>query len=256
MPSPFPGLDPFIEQQCWEGFHTRFVTALGDALVPKVRPRYIVDVETYVYLVGETGQTEVLIAPDVTVADDTKQWRSQDESATIALPKPAVLTLPAQERIRQHYLTIEDRQHRNVVTVIELLSPWNKASGDGQNEYLNKRQNVLSTMSNVVEIDLLRRGTRLPTVETLPEADYYAFVCRKLRLPKVDVYSWTLREPLPSIPIPLADDDPDTVLDLQAVFSETYDRAGYDYAIDYEQEVQPPLDEKDAVWAAELLTQK
>jgi len=251
MASPFLGMDPFIEQQCWEGFHTRFVTALGDALVPKVRPRFVVDVETYVYLTDESGQTEVAIAPDVHVAD-TEQWQPREEAATTVVPRPSVLTLPAQVRIRQHYLTIEDRRNRQVVTVIEMLSPWNKAAGDGQKEYLNKRQNVLAALGNVVEIDLLRRGTRLPTVEPLPKADYYAFICRKARLPKVEVYDWTLRNPLPKIPIPLADGDSDTVLNLQSVFGETYDRAGYDYAIDYTQDVQPPLTENDAAWAAAL----
>ncbi len=250
MPSPFPGMDPYIEEQHWQGFHTRFVTVLGDALVGQVRPRYIVDVEEYVYLSRESEEREKLIGPDVSIAEDDTGWPpASGGTATAVALQPVIRTLPTPKRRRQHFLTIRDRQNRNVVTVIEMLSPWNKAAGDGQNEYLSKRQNVFATHANLVEIDLLRRGVRLPTVEPLPTGDYFAFVCRRSRFPKVDVYAWTLRDKLPSIPVPLSDEDPDAVLDLQNIFSTTYDRAGYDYALKYAAEVVPPLPESDAAWA-------
>ncbi|MFA0775855.1 MAG: hypothetical protein THHGLFOP_001379, partial [Candidatus Fervidibacter sp.] len=50
MPSPFPGMDPFIEGQLWDDFHSRFVPELAAALMPKVRPKYLVTVERRVYL--------------------------------------------------------------------------------------------------------------------------------------------------------------------------------------------------------------
>ena len=64
MPSPFPGMDPFIESQKWEDFHTRFMTAIGDALVPAVRPKYIVDVERRIYLerIDPTAPVQTLVA--------------------------------------------------------------------------------------------------------------------------------------------------------------------------------------------------
>ena len=65
---------------------------------------------------------------------------------------------------------------------------------------------------------------------------------------QVDVYGWTLRNRLPVIPVPLADDDPDVPLDLQAAFTTTYDRVGYDYALDYRSPVKPPLDAAAAEW--------
>ena len=143
-----------------------------------------------------------------------------------------------------------------VVTVIEVLSPGNKRPGsDGRREYLNKRETVLRSPAHLLELDLLRGGERLPTIEALPRADYYAFVCRARRRPLAEVYPWTLYQPLPSIPVPLAQGDPEIALDLQAVFTTVYDRAGYDYALDYAQPVAPPLSEDEQAWCAAILQQ-
>ena len=214
MPSPFPGMDPFIEGQRWQDFHARFINDVADLLLPAVRPRYVVDVEQYVYL----GR--------------------KDEDP---------------DRHRQRFLTIRDREIRKVVTVIELLSPTNKTPGDGWTEYLVKRSNIFHTMANLMEIDLLRRGQRLPTREPLVPADYYAFICRTERLPKVEVYAWTLRDRLPVIPVPLAGGEPDVSLDLQAAFTKTYDRSGYDYALNYRRPVEPPMDASGADWVHKIL---
>ena len=117
----------------------------------------------------------------------------------------------------------------------------------------NKRQQLLSSEANLVEIDLLRRGARLPVIGSLPPADYYAIVSREDRRPTAEIYAWTLRQRLPAIPIPLAGDDPDVLLDLQAIFNTRYDRAGYAYSLDYRLPIEPPLSETDAGWARELL---
>ena len=156
---------------------------------------------------------------------------------------------------RQRFLAIRDREFRKVVTVIELLSPTNKTPGEDRTEYLVKRSDIFHTMANLVEIDLLRGGQRLPTCEPLVPADYYAFVCRTKRLPKVDVYAWTLRDRLPVIPVPLAGGESDVPLDLQEAFTKTYDRSGYDYALDYRRDVEPPLDASVADWVRTRLGQ-
>jgi hypothetical protein len=87
-------------------------------------------------------------------------------------------------------------------------------------------------------------------------ADYYAFVAYRDRLPQVNVYSWSLRDRLPSIPVPLADDDPDATLDLGAALTIAYDRAGYDYALDYRAAVQPPLSDIDREWVRSVLAER
>src|SRR5262245_50898409 len=103
MPSPFPGMDPFIESQAWQGFHTRYITALGDALVEQLRPHYIVEVETYVFVETEDlGRGSV--GPDVFITEATPRKSSEYPSATGLQAKPLTLTLPPMpQRRKQPY---------------------------------------------------------------------------------------------------------------------------------------------------------
>jgi hypothetical protein len=248
-------MDPFIEGQRWQDFHTRLITVVGEMLTPQVRPRYVVEVEEYVYLAREGEDPDRLIEPDLAVVEGRPEAvasPTRSGAATSAIA-PVVHTLPVSRRHRQVFLTIRNRESQNVVTVIELLSPWNKTAGEGRNEYLVKRSNIFYTLAHLVELDLLRGGQRLPTREPLSPGDFYAFVCRTERLPQVEVYAWTLRDRLPPVPVPLAGDDPDVLLDLQAAFTTTYDRAGYDYALDYRRAVEPPLEASLADWARSVL---
>jgi len=245
VPSPFPGMDPFIESQMWEDFHTDFITVLRQELVSKVRPQYTVNVERYVYVTRE-HQVESIVAPDAMVADTGAGWRESAVSPAATLqPVKHQIVMP---QLRQPYLVIRTRRGETVVSVIELLSPWNKKKDAGVGEYLAKRANVLKSTANLVELDLLRGGQRLPTVDPLQQGDYYAFISRPSVRPDVDVYAWRLQDPLPTLPFPLAEHEPDVDIDLQAAFSTTYDRAGYDYSLHYEDEVLPPLEEDKITW--------
>lgn len=252
MPSPFRGMDPFIEGQRWRDFHTSYITVIREMLTPNVRPRYVVEVEEYVYLAREGEEPDRLFTPDVAIIEASTRPAAAPQGRTV-VATPAIYTLPMPTRYRQAFLTIRGRQWQNVVTVIELLSPWNKTPGEGRATYLVKRSNILYSQANRVEIDLLLSGLRLPTRESLERADFYTFVNRNGRLPQVEVYSCTLRDPLPTIPIPLAGDDPDVPLDLQAAFTTTYDRAGYDYALDYARPPEPPLEPAAAEWVQTVL---
>jgi hypothetical protein len=250
-------MDPFIEGQKWEDFHHEIISVVRESLVPRVRPRYEVSVEERVYVERQTNGRRGLIIPDVTVLGPESR-ETPSKEAVAAVPAvavaPVVLTLPMPEHKREAFLTIRERETMEVVTVIEVLSPDNKRPGaDGRREYLRKRETVIESDAHLIELDLLRGGERLPTVETPPPADYYAFVSRANRRPKVEVYPWTLRQPLPTIPVPLASDDPDVLLDLQSIFNTVYDRAGYDYSLDYRRPIEPPLSETDVTWAQQLL---
>ena len=74
MPSPFPGMDPFIESQMWEDFHTDFITVLRESLVQQVRPQYVVNVDRYVYVTRDED-VESIIASDLAVTDTSIGWR-------------------------------------------------------------------------------------------------------------------------------------------------------------------------------------
>ena len=251
MPSPFPGMDPFIEGHVWEDFHHRLVDEIAVAITPRLRPRYVARVEVQVYLEHEPEERRSII-PDAYVAGTgTPGPPAGGVGAAVA---PVRLTLPIPVEMRRAFLTIRDRDNLEVVTEIEMLSPWNKRPhSDGVREYVRKREAVLRDTAHLVELDMLRRGDRRQTGEPLPPGDFYALVSRAKSRPTVDVYPWALRHPLPTIPIPLAGSDPDVPLDLQAVFTSVYDRAGYDYSLDYSRPVEPPLSPEDVSWVHEVL---
>jgi hypothetical protein len=237
-------MDPFIEGEEWKDFHHSILSAIRDVLNPLVLPKYVVRIEESVYLFDEdTPRERTFIEPDVAIIDRGGHSQLQSpRSGNLAL-KPIPHTVPLPQHVRQAYLVISDRRHRDVVTAIEVLSPWNK-TGRGREHYLNKREGILATPANLVEIDLLRRGERLPTVEPLTPADYYVFVCRPEKLPIADVFAWQLLDRLPEIGIPLASGDADVALDLQAVFATVYDLAAYQFSLDYTAEVEPRLGER------------
>ena len=257
MPSPFPGMDPFIEEQKWVDFHHELIAVTREFLVPRVRPHYEVSVEERVYVEHAPNGNLELIRPDVTVLEREGQEapsKGAIATATAVAVAPVVLTLLMPERMREAFLAIRKRETREVVTIVEVLSPGNKRPGsDGRREYLSKREAILQSAAHLVELDLLRQGKRLPTIEPLPPADYYAFICRGQRRPRAEVYPWTLRHPLPAIPVPLARDDPDVALDLHPIFNTVYDRAGYDYSLDYRRPIEPPLSDADTAWAKQIV---
>jgi Protein of unknown function (DUF4058) len=247
MPSPFPGMDPFIESLKWEDFHTRFMTAIGDALVPVVRPKYVVVVERRIYL----ERTDPKASVQTLVADAAIYHRfDRDASGGMAvLTQPSIIpnvcTIPYFEEHREAFVTIRRGSPSEIVTVIELLSPTNKRPGtDGRREYQAKLHALLQTTASLVELDLLRAGER-STVSNPPDGDYFALVSKPKPRPLADVYGWKLSDRLPRILIPLSVEDPDVALDLQAVFDLVYDRAGYDYSLDYKQAILPPLQESE-----------
>jgi hypothetical protein len=246
-------MDPFIESQKWEDFHTRFITTIGDTLVSAVRPKYVVEVERRVYLETRDPSTPVqsLIA-DAAIFEGTQRFAVGGESAggvavaSETFVEPKVCTLPYIEEHREVFLTIRRGTPAEVVTVIELLSPTNKRRGtDGHEAYTEKRIALMKTKAHLVELDLLRGGERM-LVSDPPAGDYFAIVSRAARRPLADVYGWPLMHRLPIIPVPLAHGDPDVPLDLQAVFNLVYGRAGYDYSLNYHQSVAPLLTEVEA----------
>jgi hypothetical protein len=164
--------------------------------------------------------------------------------------------LPSPQERRETYLVIREVETMEIVTIIETLSPANKrSSSDGRDQYLEKREEILRSKTNLVELDLLRGGKRLPVVG-LPAGDYYAIVSRGHKRPKTDVYHWTLRQPLPPIPIPLKKDEPEVTVDLQQVFSTVYDRARYQLSLNYNGPLIVPSTETDTAWTQQLLAQR
>ena len=158
---------------------------------------------------------------------------------------------PAVDQVHESFIEIRDRESRELITVVELLSPTNKASGSDREQYVGKRKTILAGNPHLVEIDLLRGGYRMP-VEGLAACDYMVMVSRSYERPRVELWPVGLRDRLPMIPIPLRRGERDATIDLQQLLHEQFDAAGYaDYI--YRGHPQPPLSDAHAEWAAGLV---
>lgn len=149
-------------------------------------------------------------------------------------------------------MEIRDTESLQLVTAIEVLSPWNK-NGKGYEEYVGKRQKLLLSTAHLIAIDLLRAGKRVPMQAPVPVADYFVLVGRANRRPVTDVWPVELQAALPAVPVPLLEGDPDVRLDLQQVVTSVYDAFGYRYLIDYSQPPKVPLEPSENDWARERL---
>jgi hypothetical protein len=257
MPSPFPGMDPYFEDpEVWPGFHHSFLAALKDRLGPAVRPRYFVHAEERVYVVDEEDGAYRLIVPDVRVIRakrESSRAPSPDKGGLQIAPPIQVVELLENE-VHEHFLEIVDRVDRSVVTVIELLSPTNKAPhSKGRSEVLKKRRQVYATSTNWVEIDLLREGARLANLAASADSEYQVFLSRAGDPREACVWPIQLKEKLPVIGIPLRGSDQDVPVDLQAVIDHVYDSGSYDMDFDYRAAPAPPLTIEQERWADGLL---
>jgi Protein of unknown function (DUF4058) len=158
------------------------------------------------------------------------------------------------EEIREGYLEIRDMGTGEVITAIEVLSPTNKRAGKGREAYITKREEILSSSTHLVEIDLLREGVPMPIVENLPRSHYRILVSRSEQRPRGNLYAFNLQQPIPSITLPLRPTDVAPNLALQDLLTAIYAEARYDLAIDYQQEPIPALSGDDRSWCHETLT--
>jgi len=257
MVSPFPGVDPYLEDPAfWQDFHRRFITYCADALVELLPDQYEARIDEQVRLIDVTeGPGRAL--PDVAVLHDPSvpaRPAPAPASAAVATLEPVTVPMAVTAEVRDVWVEVLHRPERSLVTVIELLSPSNK-SGAGLGEYLAKRRSVLNRGANLVELDLLVGGQRMPLLRAPPRADYYAFVIRHHRLPNVDVYAWTVRQPLPNVPVPLRPGDREVVLDLPTLMFQAYQRGGYARSLRYEGPPRAPLQAEDLAWAEHQVAQ-
>jgi hypothetical protein len=252
MPSPFPGMNPYLEQpSVWEDFHSRFMTYAGEAIAAQVRPSFFVKLEERVFIHEPSSEErrKLLGKPDISLFEASPSNRTSVATVDPALNqvKSIMATLPDIDIERHAVIEIRDRQDRQLVTMIEVLSPSNKRYGPDREQYLMKRSTMMFSTASIVEIDLLRGGPRLP-LNDLPPSDYCVTVFRKANAPKVEAWPIGLRDPLPIIPIPLKGEFPDATLDLSAIIHRVYDAAGYEDYL-YESPPEPPLEGADLEWA-------
>ena len=224
MGSPFPGMDPYLESDnLWPSFQHHFVNCLYQVLLPGLVDRYKARVHQRNYV-----------------------------------SEQALFTSVVREEQHEEYIEIRQRKEAKLVTLVEVVSPANKTTPEGRQAYLDKRREGRTLSANLVEIDLVLQGQPLLDYsrDGLPDWDYAVTVTRAHQPERYEIYTATLQKRLPRFRLPLASDDRDTVVDLQAVFTRCYDQADFASKIDYKRDPSASLSVEDQGWLEQLLTEQ
>jgi len=245
----FPGMDPYLEHPVlWESIHARLIVAVANQ--PRLDPRYIASIEERVFIAGPQRRV-----PDVWIqrVRDAEEFSAlnRGESDT-----PVIIEVEDLESGESRVEILDSYNEMRLVALIEIVSPTNKAAGPGRVSYRAKQKESLARECHLIEIDLLRNGRHVVCVEDwrVKFLKPFDFLCCVNRWPfwnRYELYPRKLRERLPRINIPLADEDPDVTLDLQSALEQVYVEGRYERRIRYDQPSEPPLSSKDQAWADE-----
>lgn len=257
MKSPFPGMDPYLEAHCGD-IHTRLIVYASNQLNARLPDELQALVEEDVtVLADERTRT---IYPDVQVIERPMEPSAEGGVATITLAEPYVVTVADEPQTQRRVEIVDTTQGGRLITVIEFLSPANKAGAAGPEIYARKQQELIRARVNLVEIDLIRTGE---FVLAIPQAwlpapcrtPYLICIVQATERGRFELYPVSLREPLPNIPIPLRPTDKDVALQLQPLLDACY-RDGRYHRLDYRADPMPKLEPPDAQWADALLREK
>ena len=273
--NPFPGMNPYLEERgLWPDVHTTLIVGLRNQLARQLRPEYRVSAEERVYLLtdpdgssnGSGGGNAIgsrYRVPDVAVLAGVGAGAAAADGSGLRFPAPTrspdavAVQLPDTDLFKERYIEVRRVANREVVAVIELLSPTNKTPPDRRG-YLAKRAAILSSPTHLVEIDLLRAGRRMPVIGDVPDTHYRILVANARRTDSgADLYAFGIRDAIPDFVLPLAQADEGIAINLNPVINDAYANSGYDLDIDYAQDLQePPLSDDDRVWLDALLREQ
>jgi hypothetical protein len=261
MPSPFPGMDPYLEDPVeWMSFHNPLIADIADTLNAELPSDYVARAELRCYVVHPKRQ----YLPDVSVRRERRTRTHSKSSAGIAVAEraidpPLVLIAEPLEMREASVNVVSIKGEKRVVTAIEVLSPTNKLPGNiGWTRYRRKQREMVSNRINLLEIDLLRSGAHLVMADREllnmeRHWDYVASLQRSGSGHRTEAWAWSIREKMPVVAVPLEGDDDDVPLDLQRLIDHRYDAGAYDRSIDYTTDPIPALRPDDGEWANALL---
>ena len=251
-------MDPYLEGSPWTGVHAELSVEIARQLSQRLSARYVARTnERFVVTMPESEEgvavSTAAIYPDAFVAErKSVATAAGAHSAAVAEAPRLRMATTMPETLRLLSIEIRDVEQRRLVTSIEVLSPANKI-GEGRVEYLAKRRRVLLSPSHLMEIDLLRRGERVPMQQRLPDYPYFVFLSRAENRPFTDIWPIGLRESLPIVPVPLLPDDADVSLDLQTALTSVYDTFRYALTINYSNPLSDPFPDADRQWIEQRL---
>lgn len=231
-------MNPYLENpELWSEVHSRLIVAIADDLTDHLSEKYRVAIEKRTYFSG--GDDSLLVGiPDVSVVSKQPQNQPVATATLTQSAEPITVTVPFAEEVQERYLEIREVATGAVVTAIEILSPKNKRAGEGRQAYERKRNQVLASLTHLVEIDLLRSGQPLP-ISGGVKSDYRILVSRSDRRPSAQLYAFGVRQEIPSFLLPLQAGEKEPMLNLQGILERVYERGRYHLAIDYTKPAQP-----------------
>ncbi len=255
MPSPFPGMDPYLEGHLWPDVHHRLATEISRQLTPRLKPRYVARLDIYVVEDMEPEAEVGIMYPDVEVMTTgaTAPLPAQSSVSTAGEILEAPITIAiAPPEFRVAVVEVRDTASNALVTSIEILSPINKRE-PGLTAYRVKRERLRKADVHVLELDLLRRGKRMLAHRRLADTPYRVTLIRA-GADKAQVWPLRLQDRLPTVPVPLRPPDADVPLELGLALNAIYDEAAYELSVDYRREPPPPpLSTEETEWLKTLL---
>ena len=204
MKSPFPGMDPYLEDQGrWQDFHAGIITYCRDALSQRLPDDYVAQMGEEVRVVTWQEGRERPMRPDVAIVRGDRLGGTTAAGGSVALLEEVDTLEPVEvpfaaavDEVRDTWIEIRRLPDERLVTAIEVLSPTNKGSS-GLTTTSRKRLRLWNQGVNLVEIDLLIAGRRMPMAGPLPPG---RLLRRRLRAGKPeigDVFAWSIRGPCP-----------------------------------------------------------
>jgi len=252
MPSPFPGMDPYLEGYLWPDLHDALAHKIRQVLGPQIQPNYVARLNISM-VEDESYDAEIgVMYPDVEVVKPRNEVivdPAPSAVRVVAPPAPLTIKLP---QVRLVSVEIRDVAENELVTSIEILSPINKREPN-LTRYRQKRERFRRAQVHLLEIDLLRRGTRVWEYGGIPLSPYLIMLTRAATT-EMEVWPLELTSELPTLPVPLRVPDDDAVLNLQEIFGAIYDEAYYQLSVDYTVDPPPPeLTENQRDWVRQIL---
>ncbi|ETW98465.1 MAG: hypothetical protein ETSY1_18645 [Candidatus Entotheonella factor] len=228
------------------------MNSISDSLAELVSPDFYVDIQQHVTILNPEDEAIRHVIPDVYVAEQPPVAPPPSRTGAV-ITQPTLVEPLEQLEIHERFLEIRDRRSREVITILEVLSTWNKAAGkDRWDTFQTKRRQVMASHTHWIEIDLLRAGRR--PAEVAGKSDYYALLKRGGTIGPYEVWHFDLRDRLPTIAVPLRASYEDVPLDLSAVLTDVYRRARYAESIDYMSDIPSPrLRPADRQWASKRI---
>jgi hypothetical protein len=174
------------------------------------------------------------------------RYRARIHQRNYVTEEPLFTSVIRQER-HEEFIEIRQRTDGRLVTVVDVAGPINKVLPEGRAAYHETRRQARAQSASVVEIDYSRDG--------LPEWDFAVTVTRCTQPERYEIYTSTLAKRLPRFKVPLAPDDRDTVLDLQATFARAYDQGNFAAHVDYARDPAGRMTDPQRDWVRDWLRQ-